>query len=63
MTPELEKVKRITDNYIALKKAIDNPNYPSTAHTQAALLIVVGVSVSTSVTSSAVRGSSPRSSD
>ena len=40
MTPELEKVKRITDNYIALKKAIDNPNYPSTAHTQAALLKV-----------------------
>ena len=38
MTPELEKVKRITDNYIALKKAIDNPNFPSTAHTQAVLL-------------------------
>jgi hypothetical protein len=40
MTPEFEKVKRISDNYIALKRAINDPNYPSTTHTQAALMNV-----------------------
>lgn len=40
MTPEFEKVKKIADNYLALKKAIGDANYPSTAHTQAALLRV-----------------------
>ena len=40
MTPELNKVKTIADNYLALKHAINDPNYPSTAHTKAALIKV-----------------------
>ena len=36
-TPEQEKLKKIVDQYINLRKAIDSPNYPSTAHTYAAM--------------------------
>lgn len=39
-TPEYNKAKKITDDYIALKKAIADPNYPSSAHTHAALMRV-----------------------
>jgi len=37
MTPEQEKAKKYVDAYVNLKKAIDDPNYPSTPHTLAAL--------------------------
>ena len=37
MTSEREKANQISNNYLALKNAIKDPNYPSTAHTQAAL--------------------------
>jgi Tfp pilus assembly protein PilF len=40
MTKEQEIAKRYVDNYINLKKAIDDPNYPSTAHTLAILIKV-----------------------
>ena len=40
MTPEREKANKISNDYLALKKAIEDPNYPSTAHTQAALIKV-----------------------
>lgn len=36
-TPEQEKIKKITDQYINLRKAIDDPNYPDTAHTYAVM--------------------------
>jgi len=36
-TPEQEKIKKVVDQYINLRKAIDHPNYPSTAHTYAAM--------------------------
>ena len=40
MTSEREKANQISNNYLALKNAIKDPNYPSTAHTQAALIKV-----------------------
>jgi hypothetical protein len=33
----MDVIKTLADNYVNLKKAIANPNYPSTAHTNAAL--------------------------
>ena len=36
-TPEQEKIKKIVDQYINLRKAIDDPNYPDIAHTYAAM--------------------------
>ena len=40
MTTEREKANQISNNYLALKHAILDPNYPSTTHTQAALIKV-----------------------
>ena len=40
MTREQEIAKKYVDNYVALKKAIDDPNYPSTPHTLAILIKV-----------------------
>jgi hypothetical protein len=39
-TPEQIKIKKIVDQYVNLRKAIDDPNYPSTPHTTAAMLKV-----------------------
>ena len=36
-TPEQEKIKKIVDQYVNLRKAIDNPNYPDTPHTYTAM--------------------------
>ena len=36
-TPEQEKIKKVVDQYINLRKAIDSPNYPDTPHTYAAM--------------------------
>ena len=35
-----DAVKKLVNNYKALKKAIADPNYPDTAHTKAALIKV-----------------------
>jgi hypothetical protein len=32
-TPEQEKIKKVVDQYVNLRKAIDDPNYPDTPHT------------------------------
>ena len=37
-TPEQEKIKKVVDQYVSLRKAIDSPNYPDTPHTKAAML-------------------------
>jgi hypothetical protein len=42
-TPEQEKIKKIVDQYINLRKAIDDPNYPDTPHTKAAMLKVENI--------------------
>ncbi len=39
-TPEQEKIKKVVTQYVNLRKAIDDPNYPDTAHTKAAMLKV-----------------------
>ena len=36
-TPEQEKIKKVVDQYVNLRKAIDDPNYPDTPHTYAAM--------------------------
>jgi hypothetical protein len=36
-TPEQQKIEKIVNQYINLRKAIDDPNYPDTAHTHAAM--------------------------
>lgn len=36
-TPEQEKIQKVISNYINLRKAMDDPNYPSTPHTYAAM--------------------------
>ena len=40
MTPEQEKAKKVAISYADLSFAINDPNYPSDAHTKAALLRV-----------------------
>jgi hypothetical protein len=42
-TPEQEKIKKIADQYINLRKAIDNSNYPDDAHTYSAMKKVENV--------------------
>ena len=32
-TPEQKKIKKVVDQYVNLRKAIDDPNYPDTPHT------------------------------
>jgi hypothetical protein len=36
-TPEQEKIKKVVDQYVNLRKAIDDPNYPDTPHTYSAM--------------------------
>jgi hypothetical protein len=36
-TPEQEKIKKVVDHYVNLRKAIDSPNYPDTPHTYATM--------------------------
>ena len=36
-TPEQQKIKKVVDQYVNLRKAIDSPNYPDTPHTYAAM--------------------------
>jgi hypothetical protein len=36
-TPEQEKIQKVITQYVNLRKAIDNPNYPDTPHTFAAM--------------------------
>jgi hypothetical protein len=36
-TPEQQKIQKVVSQYVNLRKAIDNPNYPDTAHTYAAM--------------------------
>lgn len=36
--PSVDVVKNLSQNYVALKRAMDDPSYPSTAHTKAALI-------------------------
>jgi hypothetical protein len=36
-TPEQEKIKKVVDQYVNLRKAIDSPNYPDTPRTYAAM--------------------------
>lgn len=36
-TPEQEKIKKVVDQYVNLRKAIDDPNYPDTPHTYNAM--------------------------
>jgi hypothetical protein len=36
-TPEQEKIQKVVDQYVNLRKAIDSPNYPDTPHTYAAM--------------------------
>ena len=36
-TPEQQKIKKVVDQYVNLRKAIDDPNYPDTPHTYAAM--------------------------
>jgi len=36
-TPEQEKIKKVVDQYVNLRKAIDDPNYPDAAHTYSAM--------------------------
>jgi hypothetical protein len=42
-TPEQEKIKKVVNNYINLRKAIDDPNYPSTAHTTSAMIKIENI--------------------
>jgi hypothetical protein len=42
-TPEQEKIKKVVTQYVNLRKAIDDPNYPDTAHTKAAMLKVENI--------------------
>jgi len=42
-TPEQEKIKKIVDQYINLRKAIDDPNYPDTPNTKAEMLKVENI--------------------
>ena len=32
-TPEQQKIQKVVSQYVNLRKAINNPNYPDTAHT------------------------------
>ena len=36
-TPEQQKIQKVITQYVNLRKAIDSPNYPDTAHTYAAM--------------------------
>ena len=36
-TPEQQKIEKIVNQYINLRKAIDDPNYPDIAHTYNAM--------------------------
>ena len=36
-TPEQQKIKKVVDQYVNLRKAIDSPNYPDNPHTYAAM--------------------------
>jgi len=36
-TPEQEKIQKVITQYVNLRKAIDNPNYPDTPHTYSAM--------------------------
>ena len=36
-TPEQEKIQKVVTQYVNLRKVIDDPNYPDTPHTFAAM--------------------------
>jgi hypothetical protein len=40
LNENIEAINKLANNYKSLKKAIDSPNYPDTAHTKAALIKV-----------------------
>lgn len=42
-TPEQIKIKKLVDQYVNLRKAIDDPNYPDTPHTISAMLKVENI--------------------
>ena len=38
LNENIEAIEKLVKNYKSLKKAINSPNYPDTAHTKAALI-------------------------
>jgi len=42
-TPEQEKIQKVVTQYVNLRKAIDDPNYPDTPATTAAMLKVENI--------------------
>jgi hypothetical protein len=42
-TPEQIKIKKIATQYVNLRKAIDDPNYPDTPHTKAVMLKIENI--------------------